>query len=368
MKLSVHSRFRNFDWGIFISSIFLILIGCATLYSLELNKENPDFSLLIRQGVAAMLGLCLLTAALFIDFRHIKGYAFLLYIAGLFMLAAVLVFGVTIRGTRGWFALSRITFQPVELFKILFIVALANFFSRLRTINEPKSFLKAAVFLIAPAALVLLQPDLGSLIVLGAIFAGYLFVVKLRRVFILFCIFFALASSLLGWQFLAPYQKDRISSFFNPETDAQGSAYNVTQSKIAIGSGRMFGRGLGLGPQSSLHFLPEEETDFIFAVISESLGFVGGGLLILLYTFLLSRIVRLVNRLNDSFGGFIALGVLFWFSFQGFANIAMNMGLFPVFGVPLPFVSYGGSSLLVSILAIGLLESIAIFSPRIDIS
>ena len=364
MKLSVYSRFRNFDWGILISGIFLILIGCATLYSLELNNENPDFSLLLRQGAASVLGIFLLIAALFTDFRHLKSYAYILYVLGLIMLASLLVFGATIHGTRGWFALAGITFQPVELFKIFFIIALARFFSSIRTINDPMNLLKLILFLIAPAILILLQPDLGTLIILVAIFAGYLFTAKLKRVFILFFIFITLLGVIASWQFLAPYQKDRISSFFNPDMNTKGSAYNITQSKIAIGSGRMFGRGLGLGTQSSLHFLPEEETDFIFAVISESLGFVGGGLLILLYTFLLSRIISLANRLDDPFGSLIALGVFFWFAFQGFANIAMNIGLLPIFGVPLPFVSYGGSSLLVSIFAIGVLESAALFSPR----
>lgn len=364
MKILLRNRFHNLDWGILISSIFLILIGCATLYSLELNRQQPDFSLLIRQSMAALLGFFLLTVCLFVDFRHFRDYAYILYAIALLMLVAVLIFGATIRGTTGWFSLYGLTFQPVEIFKIFFIVALAKFFSGISAINEPRALLTSLAFLAAPAFLILLQPDLGSLIVLCAIFAGCLFVMKLKRALIFSFVLAALLASGLGWQFLAPYQKDRIQSYFNQEQNQKGSAYNVTQSKIAIGSGRLFGRGLGLGTQSTLHFLPEEETDFIFAVISESLGFVGGGLLIILYTFLLSRIMRLAKRVSDSFGAEIALGIFFWFAFQGFANIGMNLGLIPVFGVPLPFVSYGGSSLFSSILAVGVLESIAVHAPQ----
>ncbi|MBI4359651.1 MAG: rod shape-determining protein RodA [Candidatus Jacksonbacteria bacterium] len=364
MRISVYSRFHNFDWEILISSAFLILIGCATLYSLELNKQQPDFSLLIRQASAAFLGFFLLAACLFFDFRHLRDYAYILYGFSLAALIAVLFLGATIRGTTGWFSFSGVTFQPVEAFKIFFIVALAKFFSSIRTLNRPNTLFTALSFLAAPGILILLQPDLGSFIVLCAIFAGYLFLMKLRRVLILSFILATLLAGVIGWQFLAPYQKDRIQSYFNPEQNQKAGSYNVTQSKIAIGSGRFFGRGLGLGTQSSLHFLPEEETDFIFAVISESLGFTGGGLLIALYAFLLSRIMRLASRAHDAFGSEIAFGIFFWFAFQGFANIGMNLGLVPVFGVPLPFVSYGGSSLLASIVAIGVLESVALFAPQ----
>ena len=200
---------------------------------------------------------------------------------------------------------------------------------------------------------------------LVAIWFGFLFVLRLRPLYFGLLILVAIIGSILAWQFaLAPYQKDRILTFLKPSLDVSGAGYNVQQSKIAIGSGSFFGRGLGLGSQSSLNFLPEQETDFIFSVISESLGFLGGSLFILLYAFLLFRLLQLLDRVTDEFGVFIVLGVFLWFTFQGFANIAMNLGLVPVLGIPLPLVSYGGSSLMISLLAIGLVESVCLFSPR----
>jgi rod shape determining protein RodA len=188
---------------------------------------------------------------------------------------------------------------------------------------------------------------------------------KLRGFYILVFILTAVLIGMLSWQFLlAPYQKERIVSFIDPAADMAGAGYNVYQAKIAIGSGQFWGRGLGLGTQSSLNFLPEQQTDFIFAVIAESLGFLGSGLVIALYVFLLWRILRLVNRIGDEFGVFLSLGIFFWFAFQGFVNIAMNLGLAPVFGVPLPLVSYGGSALLAGLFAIGALQSVCVFSPR----
>ncbi len=340
-------------------------MSLATLYSLELNQESPDFSLLRRQAIAAALGAIVFFALLFIDFRHLKDYAPILYVFGIIMLAALFPFGATIRGTTGWFRFAGVTFQPVELFKIILIIVFAKFFSNKRNVNNFTTIFFSIAIMALPVILLYLQPDVGSLIVLVAIWFGFLIIMKLRRVYILSFVFSGFLIAVCAWIFfLAPYQKQRIITFLNPAHDTAGAGYNVRQSKIAIGAGGLFGRGLGLGTQSSLNFLPEQETDFIFAVISESLGFVGGALLILAYSFLLWRIIKLVNRITDDFGALIAFGVSFWFAFQGLSNIAMNLGLAPVFGVPLPLVSYGGSSIIMSIIALGIVESVCLYSPR----
>ncbi|MEK9166066.1 MAG: rod shape-determining protein RodA [Patescibacteria group bacterium] len=367
MKLFTITRWHKLDWGIIISSFFLVLISLAILYSLELNQDSPDFSLLKRQAIAAGMGMASLWFLLFLDFRHIKDFAYILYGAGIIILIAVLLFGTAARGTTGWFSIGGFHFQPVEIFKVILIIALAKFYSARSSINQFKTLILSLLLILGPAVLIYFQPDLGSLMVLAIVWFGYLLVMKLKLNYILiFCAILFLTIA-LSWQFfLAPYQKERIITFLEPESDIAGTGYNVRQSKIAIGSGRLWGRGLGLGTQSSLNFLPEQETDFIFAVIAESLGFLGGGLLISLYGFLLWRIIRLTIFVKDEFGAFLAFGVFFWFAFQGFANIAMNLGLAPVIGVPLPFVSYGGSSMLACLIAIGMLESVCIYAGRAD--
>jgi len=365
MKLTNITRWKKIDFGILISGIFLVLISLAILYSLELNQEITDFSLLRRQAASAILGAIICLVWFFLDYRHLKDYAFLLYVFGLLLLFGLFLFGVNIRGTTGWFQFGVFSFQPVELFKLILIIFLSSFYLKSSLINNLSIFIKSFLIFFIPAFLVVLQPDLGSLIVLAIIWIGYLFILKLHWQYFLGLILAGLLFFLIAWQFLlAPYQKARITSFIFPEKDIAGSAYNLRQSKIAIGSAGFLGRGLGLGTQSSLRFLPEPETDFIFAVIAESLGFLGACLLIGLYFFLLWRILLLVNRLKDEFAVFLVLGIFFWFAFQGIFNIAMNLGLMPITGIPLPLVSYGGSSLLVSLVALGILESVCIFSPK----
>jgi len=363
MKLTATSKWAKLDWGIIVCSAILILISLATLYSLELNQASPDYALLKHQALAAVIGAGLLIFLVFIDFRFFKDYAYFLYLLGCLMLVLVLIFGVKINNTTGWFSIANFTFQPVELFKIILIIALAKFYSSVRDVNDPWTLIKAVSFLVIPIVLVYLQPDLGSLIVLIVIWFSMLFVMKLRSLYIIFAIAGVIITSVFAWQFmLAPYQKERVSSFWSSFVNPATASYHVQQSRIAIGSGRLWGRGLGLGTQSSLNFLPEQETDFIFAVISESLGFLGGSLVIVIYAFLLFRILNLTKKMKDEFATLLAVGIFSWFAFQGLANIAMNLGLAPVFGVPLPFLSYGGSSLLVGMIAIGLLESASLYS------
>lgn len=367
MKLLVTHRFQRIDWGIIISTLILVLISLATLYSLEINKSQPDYTLLKHQTVAAILGVGLLVACTLIDFRIFKDYAYHLYIAGCALLVLVLIFGQTIRGTTGWFQFAGLTFQPVEAFKIILIIALAKFFSDKTDVNARATLFKAVLWLVVPTILIYAQPDLGSLIVLICIWVVMMVVMKLRPYYLLVFFLTSLTVLAFAWQFwFKSYQRERIDDFLTSISSPMDASYHVRQAQIAVGSGRWIGRGLGLGTQSSLNFLPEQATDFIFAVIAESLGFLGAVLVIALYTYFLYRIWKLARYLKDDFAALLTVGIFAWFAFQGLANIAMNLGLIPVFGVPLPLVSYGGSSLLVSLLAIGILESISIRSHYYD--
>ena len=223
------------------------------------------------------------------------------------------------------------------------------------------------LWLVVPTILIYAQPDLGSLIVLICIWVVMMVVMKLRAYYLLVFFLTGLTILAFAWQFwFKPYQRERIDNFITSISSPMDASYHVRQAQIAVGSGRWIGRGLGLGTQSSLNFLPEQATDFIFAVIAESLGFLGAVLVIALYTYFLYRIWKLARYLKDDFAALLTVGIFAWFAFQGLANIAMNLGLIPVFGVPLPLVSYGGSSLLVSLLAIGILESVSIRSHYYD--
>ena len=209
--------------------------------------------------------------------------------------------------------------------------------------------------------LVLLQPDIGSALILVSIFLGMLFFAKVKRSYVIFIIILLIVVIAASWLFvLKDYQKERVLTFFDPSRDPWGSGYNITQSIIAVGSGNLFGRGLGLGPQSRLDFLPAQETDFIFAVIAEELGFVGSILIVAFFIFLLYRLIKIGKLARDDFGLFVASGIALYIFIQTFINIGMNIGLVPIAGVPLPLMSYGGSSLLTSLAAIGILQSIFI--------
>src|SRR3989338_4242343 len=365
MKLTATSRWFKLDWGIIITCIILITISLATLYSLELNQENPNFSFLNRQMISAAIGVLCFFILLRIDYRYFKDYTVAIYAGGILLLIAVIFFGVEIRGTKGWIDIAGITIQPVEFLKIALILVLARFFSQQNTYKQWRIIGGSLSIALISSVLVLLQPDLGSMAVLMAIWFGMLFVKKVRFFYLVLILLFGLLIAGFSWHyFLKPYQKERIAIFLDPGADHSSAGYNVRQSKIAVGSGRLWGRGLGLGTQSTLKFLPAQETDFIFAVISESLGFLGGMLIIALYSILLWRVLNLSMEIQDEFGTLFGVGLFFWFGFQGFANIAMNIGIAPVFGVPIPFLSYGGSSLLASMFAIGILESVSLYSRR----
>ncbi len=354
---------RTSDWVLLAATFFLVAMGLMALYSIDDGVDNADFANFKKQLIFFCIGIVLLLFFMVLDYRYLRNYSTIIYAIGVILLVAVLVFGTTVRGTKGWILLfGNQGFQPVELVKIIMIIMMSALLARWRAvIHEVRQL--GIYFLVGGAliALVLLQPDFGSAIILACIFLGLLFIAKIRSSYIIAILLIIIALSVFSWFFvLQEYQIDRIMTFIDPSRDPWGSGYNIKQSIIAVGSGNVFGRGLGLGPQSRLNFLPAQETDFIFAVIAEELGLIGALLLITLFTVVIYRLVRIARMAHDDFARFLISGMILYLVAQTTLNIGMNIGLLPIAGVPLPLVSYGGSSLIATCIIISIAESIHI--------
>ena len=332
-----------------------------SIYSTSFYQEKSYF---YKQVIFIAIGFFLMLVFAFIDYRIFRNHPTLLlilYFISAFLLTIVLFLGKT-RGAASWFRLGFFNIEPVEITKLVMILILAQYFS-LRHIElyRLKHVIISGAYTVLVVGLVFLQPDLGSAMVLIFLWLGVMIIagIKLRQLLLLFLIGAILFG--VAWVgVLKPYQKDRITSFINPYLDPQGSGYHRIQSMIAIGSGQLLGRGLGHGPQSQLNFLPEQHTDFIFASIGEEWGFVGISIVFILYFLLFFRIIKIAIRANNNFARLFCVGSAIVFMFQVFVNIGMNVGLLPITGIPLSFVSYGGSNLLINFVIIGVVQSISI--------
>lgn len=362
MPPAIFARLRRFDWGLFLATVLLLAFGLAAIGSLSINKANANYTTFFRQLSFAGVGLIGLMIMSLIHYRFFRSTAWLWYGLGLVMLIGVLVFGTTIRGTRGWFLFLDQTFQPVELVKFFLVFALAKFFADRFDEHRPwRSLPLSGLILVPIVALVFLEPDLGSVLVLLSVWVGMLLLARLPGRVILVCFAIAVLLAASAWfTILKDFQRERILTFFNPSRDPLGIGYNLRQARVAVGAGQLFGRGLGLGTQSQLNFLPVQETDFIFAVIAEELGFVGSMIVFSLYGFFFYRLFRILRSTSDDFAAFCIAGIISLLLFQTVVNIGMNIGVLPVAGLPLPLVSYGGSSLIATLLMIGFIENIAI--------
>lgn len=360
-RLGARQLIRGADLGLLTVTVLLVLFGLAALYSFSLTGAG-DRSLLYRQAIIAGLGIAGALFVMRLDYRGLVAVHWILYTISIALLLAVLVFGQTVRGTTGWFSFGFFQFQPVELVKVLMALVIAKFLSdRAARIGEWRTIFLSGLLMGVPVGLVMLQPDLGSAIVLIGMWLGVMVALPVPRRKIALIFAAMLVLTIMAWSFfLQPYQQDRILDFLSPSRDPLGTGYNVRQAVTAIGSGGWFGRGLGLGPQSQLNFLPERQTDFIFATIGEELGFVGAATLITLFGLFFWRVGRLAGRARDTIGLIIAVSLTTMLFLHVLINIGMNLGIFPVTGLPLPFLSYGGSSLAACLLAVGLLESIII--------
>jgi len=353
--------FSNFNWWFFLLILALSVIGVVVIYSA--NHARPEAfyqGLYIKQIYWILCGLGVLILTVFFDYRMLSRYAYPIFLLMVLALVFVLLFGTISSGARRWIHIGPLTLQVSEFAKFALILALAKYFEGGKPGGQ-----YALTDLIAPtlmtallAGLIYKQPDLGTALILVFIFFVFVVAIELNPKTLWRLIGTVAVVTPFGWFFLKNYQKIRILTLFNPELDPLKTGYHTIQSKIAVGSGGFWGKGLMAGTQSRLNFLPEKHTDFIFSVYAEELGFIGVTVLLGLYLFLILKGLNIAFRAGDRFGLFIALGIVASTSFYIIFNIGMTIGIFPVTGLPLPLLSYGGSSLITNFFALGLLLNI----------
>lgn len=350
----IEKKQTNIDWLLVAFIVPIVSAGLITMSSF-----TGDGGLFARQLTWALISLGFFFGLSFVDFRFLKQSNLLLGIYTFFVLLLILLFiaGTTIKGAKGWFDLGFFSFQPVEFMKLALILVLAKYFSRRHVeIKNVKHVLISAVYMLIPFGLVFLQPDFGSAIIILVIWLGMTLVSGISKKHLAIVIGSGIIIFLIMWfGVLQSYQKNRIMSFLHPLADIQGTGYNAYQSTIAVGSGQLLGKGVGYGTQSRLQFLPEYETDFIFAAYAEEWGFVGSVLLLLLYVLVIWRILRSAQYGASNFEILFSLGLAVMFVAHIIINVGMNIGLLPVTGITLPFMSHGGSHLLTSFVGLGIL-------------
>ncbi len=355
-------RFTHFDFWLLGATLLLAVIGVAMIYSATacITGEPLDWtSPALRQAIYLVAGIVAMFALAFIDYRLYGALRWPIWIFTLAMLTVVSVIGLETHGAVRWIDLRIFLFQPSELSKLLLILVVAKYMAdHEEQMTRWRALAISFGFVALPLILVYLQPDLGTAIVLAATWGVMALAggMKMRDVLILIAIG-AVAAPLM-WSNLRPYQQDRILTFVDPARDPLGAGYNVTQARIAIGSGGLYGLGFCSGTQSQLRFLRIRQTDFIFSVIGEELGFVGALFVIALYVFILFRLIRAAMLARDTYGKLVIVGIVAIILVQSYVNLGMNLGLMPVTGIPLPFVSSGGSSLISLLAAEGVAQSV----------
>jgi len=354
------SKIFDYDWVANSAIVFLIGTGLIAIYSLSLESEALGLTNFERQLVFLAIGAVFFFVFSSIDYRNWKSYSGLFYVFGIILLVAVLLWGRVIRGTSGWFTIGTFGFQPAEAMKLFLIISLAHYFSRsVQSIVTIKHILVSAIYTLIPVSLAIKQPDLGSAMVMIVIWLGMLFFAGLPKKYTAIILLIGIVFSFFAWNgILKPYQKDRIMTFVNPQKDPLGKGYNVIQSMVAVGSGGIWGKGLGHGSQSRLNFLPEKHTDFIFATIAEESGLVGSFLVLGLFGLLIFRLKTIADKSKDEFGRMLVGGVMVMIFFQILVNVGMNLGIMPVAGLSLPLLSYGGSFLITTLIMLGLVQSV----------
>lgn len=346
------------QWLLWAASGMMMALSLSALYSLFYSSK--EITIFYHQATYIFLGLLVALAVSRYDYRILKGNLQYLFFFTIFLLGLVLIYGAEINGTTGWLKFKFFSFQPVEIAKFTTILLLSAFLSRYHNVLYSWKVLFFSLLIPMPfAALTMLQPDLGSTIALYGIWMGFILASSVSKTRKFAIILIAIIIAVSGWFFfLKDYQKARLSTFLNPEKDRLGIGYNTLQSITAIGSGGFFGKGLGYGSQSQLHFLPEAHSDFIFAVLAEESGWLGVLIFFFISGLFYFAIISTAEKSRDNFGYFLAIGI-FWFFFIHFVlNVGMNLGMLPVIGLPLPFLSAGGTNLFISFLFIGILQSV----------
>jgi rod shape determining protein RodA len=352
----------NIDWILAGLVVTICLLGILNIFSATTPYKIVGMAYYLKQFYWMLAGILVALVISSLDYHILEDFSYWFYGFLIVLLLAVLIVGRRSMGATRWLNLGLFNVQPSELMKIVIIITFARFFNNFHSVGglTVKDVLIPLGLLLVPAALIMKQPDLGTAVIVILITLSMTFYVGLRWTTVVTFILVTLPVAWLGWaSLLKPYQKNRILDFLNPERSRLGSGYHIIQSKIAVGSGGIAGKGFVKGTQSQLRFLPEQHTDFAFSVFAEEWGFVGCLLLILIYLSLVLWGLNIARRCNDRFGGLLAVGVtamLFW---HIVINMGMVIGMFPVVGVPLPFFSYGGTSMITSMVGIGLLQSIS---------
>jgi rod shape determining protein RodA len=359
-ELRWRDKLRVMNWSLVTVIVAICCIGFALLYSVAGKSFEPWAD---RQIMRFGVGFLIMIAIALIDIRKWFAFAYPLYGISLLLLVAVQFMGRVGKGAERWIEIGPLQLQPSELMKIGLILALSRFLHGilLDDVSRPSRLVPALVMIMLPAGLVLMQPNLGTATILIVGGCGLLFLAGLSWKIILPVVALAVAAVPIGWEFvLKDYQKQRVYTFLEPDTDPLGSGYNILQSKIALGSGGVFGKGFGEGTQSRLNFLPEKQTDFIFTVLGEEFGLFGLMILMALYTTVLAQGTIIALDARSQFGRLVAMGICLNFLLYILINTAMSMGLIPVVGIPLPLVSYGGTALLTVLFGFGLLLCVQI--------
>ncbi len=364
------SVFTGFDPILTASVALLLFIGTLLVYAATrdwyaANGLDPEYYLK-RHVLNVMIGALLAWGTTMIDYRLLRAYTPILWGLGVLGLIAVLIPGVgsQINGARAWIALpGGFQIQPAELAKITIIIGMSMILSERGQDNDQpttRDMLQALVVAGIPVLLIMLQPDMGTVFIISAAVVTIVAVsgssARWVAALLLLAVLVGVVATKTG--VINDYQMKRLQTFVNPNADTQGTGYQLRQARITVGSGGLLGTGLFNGPQTSGRFVPEQQTDFIFTVAGEELGFLGSGLILILYLIMLMRAFTIARRTSDPFGRLVTTGVIAWFSFQIFQNIGMTLGLMPMTGVPLPFLSYGGSSMFANLIGFGLLQNV----------
>jgi len=355
---------RNFDWITFSIILVISFIGILTIFSATRQPgDAPQAAFYIKQVVWLLISICALFVIVSFDYIWLGRTALFLYITGVVLLVFVLISGRIGMGAQRWISIGFFSFQPSEFFKLIFIIMLADYYSLQREALDTFALLRIFFMIVfIPFALLFKQPDLGTAVVVLLIFISVSLARGLQKKLLVTLVIISLVSlPFVGnilWTGLKGYQKNRLIAFIDPQADPTGIGYHINQSKIAIGSGELTGKGFLEGTQGPFRFLPEKHTDFIFAVYAEERGFIGSIFLLFLYFALFLRGLDTARKAKDEFGRLLALGITFMFSIYFFVNVGMTLGIMPVVGIPLPFMSYGGTALLSNFISAGVLINI----------
>ncbi|GFR36535.1 rod shape-determining protein RodA [Thermobrachium celere] len=366
--------FRYFDLNIFISMIIICFLGISTIFFANNALETGNYRNTVAQIIILIVSLIVFCFVILIDYTTIGSYYKFIYVATNLLIVAVLLFGKEVNGAKAWLGVGPFGIQPSEFAKLSIIIGLAKILEEVDEVNKFDVLKRIFIYVIIPMGLIQLQPDLGTNMIIAVIVLGILFVAGLDLKFIyipasIMAVFIPIAWKL---DLIAKHQKHRILVFLNPELDKLGIGYNAAMAKLAIASGKFFPKNSladifrSNTELSSGKFIPEAHTDFIFAVFAENWGFLGSIILLLLYFNILYRAIKISKVAKDKFGQYLVVGIVTMIGFQVFQNIGMDIGLMPITGIPLPFMSYGGTSLLTNVIAIGLIINVSMRRKKIN--